>query len=867
MSVEQKETALDSLRQMFAPDQLVTRPLQLLTYEVDAGLDRGKPDAVAFPRSVNDVVRLVQWAMEHKMPLVARGAGTGLSGGAVAERGGMIVEFSRMNRVVEVDEAGRSAVVQPGVVNLVLDERVKAKGLYFPPDPSSGRAATIGGNIAENAGGPHCFKYGVTTNYVTGLQVVLADPQGAFGTGRLVQMGGRALDYPEYDFVGLMTGSEGTLGLVTEASVRLIRRAPAIKTLMVAFDSVEEAGRAVSAIIARGLVPATLEMMDQQIMRVLEDYTHAGLPVDAAAALIVEVDGYPETLSPQMDEIVAVLRERQARDLRLAQTDEERDHIWYARKSVGGAIARIAPAYYPVDGTVPRSKIAETLTAINQICASLDLSVAYVLHAGDGNVHPHIFIQDPDDRSLVARVLEAGRQVMDWCVRQGGSITGEHGVGTEKRHGMPLMYNADELAAMQDIKAIFDPGHLLNPGKIFPAEMSAPAPLPAPGQPPASPYAPSSAQGAADALRAWFAADLPKSVHIRGGGTKSGGGRPTGSVLSTQLLRGIHVYAPEDLYVTVGAGHPLAELQQELAKDGLWVPLVSPWPAATVGGIVATNSNAPLRMRYGYGGIRDLVLAVTVVLPNGRVIRAGRPVVKNVAGYDMTKLFVGSHGTLGLITDVTFKIAPLPRARASLVVPLDDLAQGLSCGARLMRVCLVASAVLLCRGCESPGISAPYALIYTVEGLKEDCEVELAQARDELQAEGALGVTLPDLSGSEMWARWMGDASPDEVVLRAGVAPQDLPCLATELAPLLDTASFVADMGNGQLYVRGVRDVARVRQTARAMGGYVVVLSAPAAGHGDLDVWGCSPDTLDLMRMLKTRWDARGLLNPNAFVV
>jgi len=864
MSVKQKEMALDSLRLVFAPDQLVTRSLQLLTYEVDAGLDRGKPDAVAFPRSVNDVVRLVQWAREHELPLVARGAGTGLSGGAVAERGGVIVEFSRMNCVVEVDEAGRSAVVQPGVVNLVLDEMVKAKGLYFPPDPSSGRAATIGGNIAENAGGPHCFKYGVTTNYVTGLQVVLAD-------GRVVQMGGRALDYPEYDFVGLITGSEGTLGLVTEASVRLIRHTPAIKTLMVAFDSVEEAGRAVSAIIARGLVPATLEMMDREIMRILEDYTHAGLPVDAEAALIIEVDGYPESLSPQMDEIVAILRERQARDLRLAQTDEERNHIWYARKSVGGALARIAPAYYPVDSTVPRSKIAETLTAVNQICASLDLSVAYVLHAGDGNLHPHIFIQDPADQALVARVLEAGKQVMNWCVKQGGSITGEHGVGTEKRHGMPLMHNADELAAMLDIKTVFDPGHLFNPGKIFPAKMPTPAPLPAPGRPPASldatasPYAPPSAQEAADALRAWFAADPPRSVRLRGGSTQSALLRPTDAVLSTQALRGIRSYAPEDLYVTVGAGHPLAELQKELAKDGLWVPLISPWPAATVGGIVATNLNAPLRMRYG--SLRDLVLAVTVVLPNGRVVRAGRPVVKNVAGYDMTKLFVGSYGTLGLITDVTFKITPLPRVRASLVVPLDNLEQGLSYGARLMRVCLVASAVLLCRGCEVPGLLSPYALAYTVEGLTEDCEVELAQAGDALRAEGATCVIGPDLAGSEMWAKWMGNPSPEEMTLRVGVAPQDLPRVVTDLAPLLDAAPFVADLGNGQLYVRGVRDIARVRQSARALGGYAVVLSAPTAERGNLDVWGHSPDTLDLMRALKTRWDARGLLNPGAFVV
>ncbi len=860
MAVNQKSLAFDSLRQALAPDQAVADSLRLLTYAADASLDRGRPDGVVFPLTTEDVVQIVRWAAEHNVPLVARGAGTGLSGGAVAEQGGIVVEFSRMKRVVELDEAGRSAVVEPGVVNQTLDELVKTKGLYYPPDPSSGRVATMGGTIAENAGGPHCFKYGVTTNYVTGLRVVLAD-------GRAVRLGGRALDYPEYDFAGLMTGSEGTLGLVTEADLRLIRSTPAVQTLMVAFDSVEEAGQAVSAIIAHGLVPATLEMMDQKIMRIIEDFTHAGLPVDAEAALIIEVDGYPESLSPQMDEIVAILRQRRPRDLRLAQTAEQRDRIWYARKSVGGAIARIAPAYYPVDGTVPRSKLAGTLAAINRICASLGLSVAYVLHAGDGNLHPHIFIDDPADPALIARVLEAGQQVMAWCVSQGGSITGEHGVGTEKRNGMPLMYSADELAAMQEIKEIFDPRCLLNPGKIFPTEVPAPAPLPAPGNPPASLCVPASAQEAADALRAWFAADPPRSVRIQGGGTQSTLLPPADVLLSTQALRGMGEYMPEDLYVTVGAGTPLAELQRELAKDHLWVPLVSPWQAATVGGLVATGLSAPLRMRCGYGSVRDLVLAVTVALPNGRVIRAGRPVVKNVAGYDLAKLFVGSHGTLGLIADVTFRITPLPRACTSLLVPVDDLGRGLALASRLLRVGLVASAVLLCRGCEVIGVSTPYVLIYTAEGLKEDVSVELAQAWDVLRAGGVADAAQLNLAGSEMWAMWLGKASPAEMTVRVGVAPKDLPRVLINLMPTLGDEPFLADLANGQLYMRRVEDLQAVRQAARAVGGYAVLLNAPPEQRDALDVWGYTPDTLDLMRELRARWNPRGHLNPGAFVV
>lgn len=253
---------LSTLSRALAADQVVTDPAGLLTYEVDAGMERGAPDGVVLPHNVDDVVKIVRWASENGVPLVPRGAGTGLSGGAVAETGGVIVTFARMKRVLDFDEVGRSVVVQPGIANLALDDLAKTKGLYFPPDPASQRVSTIGGNIGENAGGPHCFKYGVTTNYITGVQVVLAD-------GRVARFGGRALDYPEYDFVGLVNGGEGTLGIVTEASARLIRNAPAVKTMMAVFDSVEEAGVAVSAVIARGLVPATLEMMDTKIIRIV----------------------------------------------------------------------------------------------------------------------------------------------------------------------------------------------------------------------------------------------------------------------------------------------------------------------------------------------------------------------------------------------------------------------------------------------------------------------------------------------------------------------------------------------------------------------------------------------------------------------
>ncbi len=845
---------LSSLTQLFADKQLLTRRVELLTYDGDASLDKGMPDSVVMARNVDDVVKAVKWANENNVPIVARGAGTGLSGGAVAEHGGIIVEFAQMKRIVEFDEVGRSVVVEPGVVNLVLDEFVKTKGLYFPPDPASGRTATIGGNIAENAGGPHCFKYGVTTNYLTGLTVVLAN-------GRVIRLGGRALDYPEYDLLGIVTGCEGTLGIVTQASARLLRNTLAIKTMMASFDSVEQAGKAVSAIIARGLVPATMEMMDQKMMQIIEDFAHAGLPIHAGAALIIEADGYPESVTPQIEEIAAILRDNAGRDLRIAQTAEERDLIWYGRKSAAGAMARLSPAYYLLDGTVPRSKLAATLAGVNRLCDENGLRVGYVFHAGDGNLHPFILITDPKDAELMKRIHATGRKIMQLCVEMGGSITGEHGVGIEKREFMPLMYAPDELAMMWDVKEIFDPQKILNPGKIFPTEMptsphspllpSTPLRSAQDGEDVGREVAPHNADEAARAIRAWNA--QAEKIFI----ASDGATRTDGATLSTRNLSGITTRSIDDLFVTVNAGTPLADLQAELARDKMWVPLVSPFADATIGGIIATNFNAPLRMKYG--GIRDLLLAARVVLPDGRVIWAGRPVVKNVAGYDLPKLFVGSYGTLGLIADATLKLAPLPRARASIIAPVDDLKRGLAIGSKLLRVCLAASGLLLCRGCAIPGASKSYALIYTVEGMSEDVNAELAQARAVLQNENIGNLAQLDApSANDVWASFL-NARSDAVTLRAGIAPKDLSAFVAGLA--LADASFVVDIANGMLYTRGA-PVETIRPAALKLGGYAIVLSGLAN-----DRWGYQPEGLEIMRALRARWDPRGFFNSGAFVV
>ncbi len=862
--VEHQMIDLRALAQRLNARQVISQPEDLYTYDSDAGLDKGLPDGVVFPETTADVVQIVQWASEHRIPLVARGAGTGLSGGAVAEHGGVVVSFARMDQLLGLDEVGRSAVAQPGMITLSLEDVVRSKGLYYPPDPSSGRASTLGGNLAENSGGPHCFKYGVTTNYVTGLEVVLAD-------GRTLQLGGEALDYPGYDLVALLVGSEGTLGLITRAHLRLMRNPPAVKTMMAAFHSVEAAGAAVSAIIARGLVPATLEMMDQKIMHILEEFTRAGLPTHAAAALIIESDGYPTSVTPQIEEFATILREHGAFDLRIAQSAEERMKIWYARKSAAGAIARLAPAFYLVDGTVPRSKLAVTLAGVNQICERYDLRVGYVFHAGDGNLHPLILIEDPKDQILLQRVIDAGRDIVQLCVDAEGSITGEHGVGIEKRAFMPLMYTPAEMDAMKDIKAVFDPHQLLNPEKIFPPDMPPADALPATTLSPTASFVPENAHEAAEAIRAWTQAG--QRIRVVGGGTRSGHLPAADVVLSTRALWGIRAYALEDLYVTVGAGTPIAELQAELARDNMWVPLVSPWPESTVGGIISTNWNAPLRIRYG--GIRDNLLAATVALPDGRVIRAGRPVVKNVAGYDMPRLFVGAYGTLGLLADVTLKLAPLPRVRASLVVPVDSLNHALEWGTHLRRICLVASALLLVGNWtptlagQLPGTAdTRYYLIYTAEGLAEDVETELGQAQQTLQKVGVTDVQIIDTPvGSDIWAAFLQSATAAGSTTRVGVPAKDLVAVVRSMASRLGAAPFLADLVTGLAYARDVPDMTVLRREVHAVGGYAVLLNGPRLSSDMSDIWGYTPDGLDLMQAIKARWDQTGQFNPGVFLV
>jgi glycolate oxidase len=451
---------LHELKKLLGAESVFHAPEELLLYEYDGSVETGRPDCVVFPRTTPDVIGIVQLARKHKSPLVGRGAGTGLSGGAIARHGGIITSFARMNRIVEVDAQNQLARVQPGVVNSDLSAAVAHLGLQFAPDPSSQKACTIGGNVSENSGGPHTLAYGVTTNHVLGLGIVLP-------TGELLHVGNSALDSVGYDLTGLFVGSEGTFGLVTEITVKLTRLPEAVKTLLAIFESVDDATATVAEITARGITPAACEMLDGWTIRAVEDYVHAGFPLDCSAILLIDVDGLREATEAEAAEVENVCRVHHARDVRVARDERERDLLWKGRKNAFGAAGRVSPSYYTQDGVIPRTKLPATLRRIAEISRKYSLQIGNVFHAGDGNLHPIILFDERNERQFRDTVAAAD-EIIAFCVQAGGSITGEHGVGMEKDRLMPLIFSEADLDLMQRVHAVFNADGLLNPGKIFP---------------------------------------------------------------------------------------------------------------------------------------------------------------------------------------------------------------------------------------------------------------------------------------------------------------------------------------------------------------------------------------------------------------
>jgi glycolate oxidase len=462
MTRETRIRLIQACQAIVGADGVISTTDELRVYECDALTTRHKamPELVVLPTTTGQVAAVVRLCAAEGVPIVPRGAGTGLSGGAIPSAGGILIALTRMTRILEIDPQNRTATVEAGCINLAISRAVMPYSFFFAPDPASQQASTIGGNVAENAGGPHCLKYGATTNHVLGATVVFPD-------GEIVQLGGRMADRPGYDLFGVFVGSEGTLGICTEVTVRLLPLPQAVKTILGVFRSIEEASDAVSNIIARGIIPVALEMIDQETTRAVEAYAKAGYPVDAGAVLLIELEGPAAEIAAETIAVEAACREHHCLDAKVARSDEERALLWKGRKSAAGAFGRMTRNYYHQDAVVPRTKLTAVLKEIAEIGSRHGVRVPNVFHAGDGNIHPLLCY---DDRvpGQYEQAMAAGDEIMRCCIRAGGTVSGEHGIGLEKREYLRLMYTEDDLAAMQRIRRVLDPTGRCNPGKIFP---------------------------------------------------------------------------------------------------------------------------------------------------------------------------------------------------------------------------------------------------------------------------------------------------------------------------------------------------------------------------------------------------------------
>jgi glycolate oxidase len=656
--------ALQRLARILPPDRLLTRPEQLAAYESD-GLTafRTRPQAVAIPETTDEVVTLVRFCREERLPFVARGSGTSLSGGSLPLADGIVIALNRLTRILRLDPAQRIAVVEPGVINAQVSQAAAPHRLHYAPDPSSALICTIGGNVAFNSGGAHCLKYGMTSNHVLGLKAVL-------GTGDVVEWGGPSRENLGPDWCGLFNGNEGLFGIALEITLQLLPRAECFHTVLAGYRTLQQAGDAVSAVVASGLLPGAIEIMDALALEAAKAAVHAEYPPGCEAVLIVELEGPRETVALDRVRLEDIIAGSRPVEMRPARDGEERLAIWKGRKSAFSAVGRLSPDFIVQDGVVPRRRLGEALRRIGEMARETGLRVANVFHAGDGNLHPLILFDGRQAGALERAEALAGR-ILTLCIEMDGSITGEHGVGVEKLDYLPAMYNADEMDCMRRLRAAFDPLCLANRGKKFRVGQGVPPASPPetvaterPAGPtaPRSPLTPTTLAELAEAVRS-----QPRLLAV-GARTKPRLSQPPGEVtlLSTLALRGIVEYEAEEFTFTALAGTTLREIQAVLAEKGQYLPFDPMWveAGATLGGTVAAGVSGPGRFRFG--GLRDFILGVRFVDGLGRLLRMGGKVVKNCAGFDLPKFFVGSLGRYGVLAEVTFKVFPSPASRLTL---------------------------------------------------------------------------------------------------------------------------------------------------------------------------------------------------------
>ncbi len=848
-----------NLQQIVGKDNVLMSRAQSELYSYDASLARGGHGVVVFPATTDEVSQVVQAAQKAGVDWVPRGFGTNLSGGTVLPGSGIVVGLTRFNRILEISPSGRYAVVQPGVTNLELQTALADVGFFYAPDPASQKVATLGGNVGENSGGPHCLKYGVTTNHIIMLEAVLAD-------GRIVRLGAPGLDPPGFDLRGVFVGSEGTFAIVTEVMVRIMPQPEAVITLLAVYDTVADAARSVADITAAGIVPATLEMMDAAVIQAVEESYACGYPRDAAAVLIIEVEGPAAGLEGQSQQIRQLCLRNKCRNIRQAKDNAERDRLWEGRRGAFGAVARLAPNYLVNDGTVPRDRLPEALATVAAIVRDFGFEHGNVFHAGDGNLHPLIFF-DSRDADQMTRVEKAGWRIMQTCADLGGTISGEHGIGREKIEAMRMVFSEADLDAQRGVKSAFDPDHRLNPGKVIPPPLRSGEPDPYPPDCACRPLC--NAEG-----EQRLQERIKKAISDRSGLLPLGGGtlRDFGNydpmpldVVESRDLSGIVEHNPANQVVTVEAGMRLAELQQFLAGHNQWLPLRPPLAggAHTLGGIVALGHCGPERVSYG--APRDLLLGLRFISGEGRGINAGGRVVKNVAGYDMTRLIAGSAGTLGLITQATLRVAAIPE-RCRVLKGRGALAD---CSRAALDLLSSDNPPVFAVGL--PETAADGRGIWTLgvgfEGFPRQVSAQLERLNRRYER---YGLTAESPERFDCYDGWIGPRSADLVrrdfLCRVHCRPDRLPAFLAQSAQSLPNAVLRVDFGSGCTWAAfDAMDAERwhvLTQTAARHQGHALLVKASDEFKQAHDVFGPPQTGWDVMHRIKAVLDPHRIFCP-----
>ncbi len=766
------EDFIAALEQVLSPERVTSDSEQLARFERDLVSPMTvRPFAAVTPVSEQEVIDTVRLCYERGVPFLARGAGSSLSGGALPVAEGIIISLKDLNRIRRIDPVSRVAVVEPGVINQHVSNAAAEHNLCYAPDPSSQAFCTIGGNVAFNSGGAHCLKYGMTANHVLGIKAVLGD-------GRIVRLGGESLESVGPDLAGLFVGSEGLFGIALEITLRLVPVVEAYRTVLASYDTLEAAGNAVAAIVASGLLPGALEIMDPLAIRVCEEASHAGYPQDAGALLIAELEGEAEQVEAEFAVLEEIVRRSGAGEVRIAESDEQRAAIWKGRKVAFTAVRKISPRYIVQDGVVPRGRLGEALAEIERLSKAYEIPVANVFHAGDGNLHPLILYDAAESPSFEHAEQLAG-EILRMCIGMGGSITGEHGVGLEKRDYLGQMYGEVEMDSMRRLRAAMDPKGIANRGKMLAeaaggggaarvgaasdggaaagAAMGRAADDPAPdgpgagdsdaaGPPSGGRVRPSTVEEVQQAVRS------AQVVSVAGAGTKPGLALPVpagakATVLDMRGLSDVLQYDPEEFTFTALAGTPVSEVASMLAEHGQYLPfdplLVD--AGATLGGTVAAGLSGP--GRYRFGGVRDFILGTRFVDGAGQLIRGGSRVVKNAAGFDYPKLMVGSLGSLGVLVDLTFKVFPRPPAATTISFTYPDID----------RACAAASAI----ACSSLDVDAieidpgddAVSVIVRIAGFAEQLPSRVQRVNELAQERGFAGESGSAEYGEEYWRR------------------------------------------------------------------------------------------------------------------